>query len=122
MIQVEINKDVRNYKEKLIGPFSGRECVCLGIGFGAYYLMKSIFFPNLDFADAVSGYLLIACMIPAVIIGWVKFYGMYLEVFLKSVLFTVLAPKIRRYDNSLSVKRKMIKTKKSKNKDLIRMR
>ena len=26
---VEMNKDVRNYKDKLLGPFSTREVICL---------------------------------------------------------------------------------------------
>ena len=34
MIEVEINQDIRDYKTKLIGPFTTRQVICLVLGGG----------------------------------------------------------------------------------------
>lgn len=117
MIQVEMNKDVRNYKEKLLGPFSAREVVCLGLGAGFSYLVKALFFPGVPFADAM-GYIVVLCMIPFALIGWCKVYGMYIEKFMQSAFQAIISPKKRYYDNGLKREKKRIKTKKSKDKEL----
>ena len=114
----EINKDIRDQKDKLIGPFSFREIACLLIGFGFYAFIKGVFLSNIDMVSDVNGFLFMFCMVPFVFVGWGKIYGMKAEVFLKSCLGTFLSPKHRKYKNELIIKRKEIKTKKSKDKDL----
>ncbi len=118
MIQVEMNKDVRKYKEKLLGPFSAREVVCLGLGAGSSYLIKTLFFPDIPLTSDVTGYIVVLCMIPFALIGWGKVYGMYLEKFLQSAFQTIISPKKRYYDNGLKQEKKRIRTKKSKDQEL----
>lgn len=119
---VEMNKDVRNYKDKLLGPLSTREVLCLVCGLVTSYIVKSFFFPEMSPLDEKMAYLVILCMLPFGFIGWWKIYGMYIEQYLKSTFITSLAPRKRVYDNGNSVKkmRKKIKTKPSKSRNLKR--
>lgn len=118
MIQVEMNKDVRKYKEKLLGPFSAREVVCLGLGAGLSYLVKALFFPDVSLASDVTGYIVVLCMIPFALLGWGRVYGMYMEKFMQSAFQTMISPKKRYYDNGLKREKKRIRTRKSKDKEL----
>ncbi len=122
MKYVEMNKDVRQYKAKLLGPFSGREIICLALGVGAALLMHELIFAGSEVSLDVEGFAVLACVAPFVLVGWGKIYGMYIEVFIKSALRTVISPKIRKYDNGLKISRKPVRTKKSKDVDLQRMR
>lgn len=119
---VEMNKDVRNYKDKLLGPFSGREVLCLICGFVTSYIVKSLFFPEMSPLDERMAYLVILCMLPFGFIGWWKIYGMYIGQYLKSTFITSLAPRLRVYDNGNGIKkmRKKVKTKPSKSRNLKR--
>ena len=116
----EMNKDVRNYKDKFLGPFSGREVLCLIFGVGLSYLVKTFFFPDMSPLSEEMSYIVIACMIPFVIIGWTKPYGMYIEKYLKSTFISTISPRVRTYANGNRIPRKKIKTKKSKNNELRR--
>ena len=44
MIEIEVNQDIREYKTKLIGPFTTRQVICLILGgttvIGAYNLLQ----------------------------------------------------------------------------------
>lgn len=119
---VEMNKDVRNYKDKLLGPFSTRECLCLAAGLGLSYLVKATLFPEMSLTDERMAYIVIFCMLPFGALGWIKIYGMFIEQYLRSTFISTIAPKVRVYDNGNSVKkaRKKIKTKPSKNRNLKR--
>ena len=61
MIEVEINQDIRDYKTKLIGPFTTRQVICLVLGggtvIGAYNLLQPFM---------TSDTTMIACMILAI--------------------------------------------------------
>ncbi len=114
MIQVEMNKDVRDYKEKLLGPFSARETMCLALGAGLSYLVKALFFPGVAFTSDAMGFIVIFCVAPFVLLGWGKVYGMYLEKFMQSAFQTIISPRIRYYDNGLKIPKNKIKTKKSR--------
>lgn len=119
---VEMNKDIREYKEKLIGPFSGRETICLLAGLGFFALIKYLFFPDWEAASEQSSYLLLGCVIPFVAVGWGRFYGMYIEDFIKCAMSSFLAPRVRKYDNGIRRERRHIKTVPSKDKERIRIR
>lgn len=122
MKKININRDVRKYKEKLVGPFSAREAFCLVVGFLCFYLIKAIFFTDIEMMSDQTGFLLIAVMIPFAIVGWGKFYGMYIEKFAKCALPTLLSPKVRTYKCGYKIKKKVIKTKKSKDKEMQRFK
>ena len=112
--KIEINKDIREYKEKFLGPLSLRETVCLVLGVLTAYFVKTTFFSDVELASDVSGFIGMVCMIPFFIIGWAKPYGMYLEEFIRCAMGSLLSPVKRRYDNGLKLPRKVKKTKSSK--------
>lgn len=118
MIQVEMNKDVRAYKEKLFGPLSGRETLCIVCGCATFFLVKTFIFANVELMSDVSGFLFLICFAPFGIFGWAKISGMYLNEYFKLASKCLLAPKVRHYDNGLKLKRKAIKTKPSKKSEL----
>ena len=112
--KIEINKDIREYKEKFLGPLSLRETSCLALGIFTAYLVKTTIFSDVELASDVTGFIGMACMIPFFIIGWGKAYGMYLEEFVRCALGSFLSPAKRKYDNGLKLPRKIKKTKSSK--------
>ena len=120
MIQEEINKDIRKYKEKFLGPLSARETACIGLGTGFSYLVKTYAFPDISWTSDAMAYLTLLCMAPFVAFGWIRVYGLYLEDFCRSAMKTVLAPKKRTYSNDFGKKKKNIRTKRSKNAELKR--
>lgn len=127
MIEIEVNQDIREYKTKLIGPFTTRQVICLILGgttvIGAYNLLQ----PYLT-SDTTT----FVCMILAVpfilMSGIFEPHGMKMEDFLRaSFVSLVLSPTVRKYEleNSYNKqlmeerkKKKKKKRKKSKNKSI----
>lgn len=96
MIEIRINKDIGSYKPKIMGPFTGRQLVCVIIGWAAAMLIYFLTAPCLTQSSA-----LFLAFIPAgaaVMFGWVKPLGIPMERFLKSAFVSMfLTPSIRRY-------------------------
>ena len=96
MINVEIPKDIRQYEAKLIGPFTPRQtaffvpgCICAIV---VYKLVSNI--APMD----VAAFSCMVTVVPFVLFGWVKIYGMPLEDFIKSAFVSnVLSPTKRKY-------------------------
>lgn len=92
-IELPIPKDIRKYETKLIGPLTTRQTICIvpacALGALAYITLSKI---------APRDLAMFACMlviVPFIVFGWFKPYGIPLEKFLKTVFVTmVLAPKI----------------------------
>ena len=88
MIEIEVNQDIREYKTKLIGPFTTRQVICLILGgttvIGAYNLLQ----PYLT-SDTTT----FVCMILAVpfilMSGIFEPHGMKMEDFLKDVYTSI---------------------------------
>lgn len=118
---VEMNKDIRLNKNKLFGPFSGREIAHLGMATISSALVKMFFFPEVSLLSEEMSYIAIFVSLPFIASGWLKVYNMYLDEFIKKCGPTILAPRKRVYDNGLTIKREKIKTKPSKDKDLQKM-
>ena len=96
MFQVQIPKDIEKYEAKWIGPFNGRQCVCIGIG--VLIGVPIFLFLNSVFDSQVA---IIALVPIATIIfpfGWLKPFGLKFEQFLKIALVSnVIAPAHRLY-------------------------
>lgn len=80
-----INKDIRDYKAKLFGPFTFREGIGLVIlaagAYGMYSLYRIMFPGTLEFGLTLSLFCAIGAL-PGALYGFVKPYGMPIEVFL----------------------------------------
>lgn len=96
MIEIRINKDIGSFEPKIMGPFTGRQLVCVIIGGVAAMLIYYLAAPFLTQSSA-----LFLAAIPAgvaVMFGWVKPLGIPMERFLKSAFVSMfIAPSIRRY-------------------------
>ena len=100
MIEIEVPKDITKYESKLVGAFTGRQVACLviaaGIGIPLFLFLtknNAVHVPR-DFAL----FAVMLVMIPAVLMGWFKPYGMNFEQFVKvTFVSNVLSPKRRKY-------------------------
>ena len=116
MIEIEVNQDIREYKTKLIGPFTTRQVICLILGgttvIGAYNLLQ----PYLT-SDTTT----FVCMILAVpfilMSGIFEPHGMKMEDFLRaSFVSLVLSPTVRKYELENSYNKKLMEERKNKKK------
>ena len=118
MVQVEINKDVRKFKDKFVGPLSLRETICLTIGVGLAIFVKNVFFPDVDMMSDFTIIIILFCVGPFAALGWVKVYGLNVETFIKTCLPAIMAQKKRIYDNVLKEPKIPRKVKASRKKSL----
>ena len=95
-INIVIPKDITKYEAKLIGPLTTRQTVCavpacvLGI-FAFMVLSKYATRDTAIFASMII-------IVPLILLGWYKPYGIPLEKFIKTIFVTmVMAPKNRKY-------------------------
>lgn len=116
MIEIEVNQDIREYKTKLIGPFTTRQVICLILGgttvIGAYNLLQP--YLTLDTTTFV-------CMILAVpfilMSGIFEPHGMKMEDFLRaSFVSLVLSPTVRKYELENSYNKQLMEERKKKKK------
>lgn len=96
MIEIRIIKDIGSYENKVLGPLTLRQLICVSIaapiGFGIYRVCSPYISTDL------AGFLLMFPAGCAYLFGWYKPYDMPFEKFLKSVFVnTVLAPTHRKY-------------------------
>lgn len=137
MVEVQIPKDIRRYKTKVVGPFTMRTLICFIIAcicaYGGWLIAKNLLGVE-SISDAVP--VCMTLMAPAIIFGWISPYGMTMEVFLASTVISMfLAPKHRKYkiDNTyegilkdidkeeqdlLKQRAKLLKEKKKKKKNV----
>ena len=114
MLEIEIPKDIRRYESKLVSFLTTRQTICAVIAIVIAYLTYCVtsFLPA-DFSFVLIG----IAVLPALLIGWVKPYGMNFEHFAATAFFsTFVCPKYRRYKTnnaySMSVQKKHKKNKK----------
>lgn len=116
MIEIEVNQDIREYKTKLIGPFTTRQVICLILGgttvIGAYNLLQ---------AYLTSDTTTFVCMILAVpfilMSGIFEPHEMKMEDFLKaSFVSLVLSPTVRKYELENSYNKQLMEERKKKKK------
>ena len=92
-MEIEINKDVRDFKPKEIGMFSFKEAgfvvVSLGLGYGGFILSKTL---GIEGLDKSAPFILIP-MIPVLAFGFLKPQGLSLMVWIKTVLLEKLIGK-----------------------------
>lgn len=96
MVEVEINKDIKEYSPKLIGPFTTRQAICFTVS----GIMSLITYNAIgeSIPSDLKMYICFTTAAPGILIGWVKVFGMTFEKFIKLYLFTqVLPPAIRKY-------------------------
>lgn len=95
MIEIEMSRDIREFSPKVLGPFDKRQLVVLIItvlvGVPLFMLLGPV--P----LQAKLIIVLIVCL-PILLCGWVKMFGMPLEVFvMKFIIPTLFSPRKKVY-------------------------
>ena len=95
MIEIEMSRDIREFSPKVLGPFDKRQLVVLIItvlvGVPLFMLLGPV--P----LQAKLIIILIVCL-PILLCGWVKMFGMPLEVFvMKFIIPTLFSPRKKVY-------------------------
>lgn len=97
MIESKMPKDIRAYKTKLIGPFNGRQLVCIAIMAVVDIMLYNFVVVPLQLSTDLIIYGLIFVNFPIATFGWMEVSGMPLEVYLKEVILKIfLAPAKRK--------------------------
>lgn len=116
MIEIEVNQDIREYKTKLIGPFTTRQVICLILGgttvIGAYNLLQ----PYL--ASDTTTFVCMILAVPFILMsGIFEPHGMKMEDFLRaSFVSLVLSPTVRKYELENSYNKQLMEERKKKKK------
>lgn len=98
-MEIPINKDIRKYKVREIGPFTLREFggfVLMGIGcYASYGLMK-------HFLGFYIVPLIFLAALPGIALGFINYHGIPFEKFVKTVVVeNVKNPMIRPYESEI---------------------
>lgn len=98
-MEIAINKDIRKYKVREIGPFTLREFggfVLMGIGcYAAYGLMK-------HFLGFYIAPLIFLAALPGIALGFINYHGIPFEKFVKTVVVeNIKNPMIRPYESEV---------------------
>lgn len=106
MIEVDVPKEITEYKEKIIGGMSLRQLICfliaLILGGGSYALSYLIFELNSD----ISTYIVALVAIPPLAIGFVSPHGYPLERYVQLVLRRHTGNRKRPYRREIIVTKK----------------
>ena len=120
MVTVEMNRDIREFEPKVIGPFTLKQAKCVGI-MGAYGLplFFALYKINLYFAFITVG----IAMLPPILIGWVKIRNLSFEKFIIRWFYWRFAtPRIRKYKTRPYTKELLIdKNREMENKKIAAM-
>ena len=97
MMEIPVPKDIREYEQTLIGPFTTRHIICIGVMialvYGVYLLEKAF-----GVADPMEFPIFLIFAIPPFLVGWFKPYGMHFEVFAQRAFRdNFIAPSKRPY-------------------------
>lgn len=101
-MEIFINKDIRKYKVKDVGPFTlgqvGGLTVAAIMGYGVYYLEKH--FLHLEEINDLQIFSILIAAMPGIAFGFIKPYGLSFYKFLKTVFFeNFVNPKVRIYES-----------------------
>lgn len=102
MIETKMPKDIRAYKTKLIGPFTGRQAICVVIAGIVFIIFYACIAQPFHLPQEYIFYVGLPLVIPILAFGWYEPNGMKLEKYLQKVVirsFTV--PVKRKAGNAL---------------------
>ena len=118
MIESKMPKDIRAYKTKLIGPFSGRQLICIGIMLAVDFLLFQLIILPMELPLEFVIYGLVFIDVPIGAFGWVEITGMPLETYIKEVVLKMfLAPAKRKPKHIIYEEKTNIPDKKAKKKN-----
>lgn len=97
MIEIRINKDIGSFQPKIMGPFNGRQLVCVIVCGAVGTLIYILAAPFLTQSSALT-LAYFPAAVAAGLFGWLNPLGIPMERFLKSAFVSMfLAPSVRKY-------------------------
>lgn len=97
MIESKMPKDIRTYKTKLIGPFTARQLLCIGVMIIVDFMLYNLVVIPLHLSSDLVIYGLIFIDLSIGAFGWAEVSGMPLEIYLRDVVLKqFLAPMKRK--------------------------
>ena len=96
MIETKMPKDIRAYKTKLIGPFTGRQTICVAIAGVVFILFYACIAKPFHLPQEYLFYIGLPLIIPILAFGWYEPNGMKLEKYLQKVVIRSFAVPIKR--------------------------
>lgn len=93
MIEIEVSKDIKAHEVKLIGPFTGRQLICIGVSL-TYGIPLLVLLPG---SFMVKSIITLVLMMPTIMCGWSRIYGMPLEKFAMKAIKSTLRSNRRLY-------------------------
>ena len=79
MIETKMPKDIRAYKTKLIGPFTGRQAICVVIAGIVFIIFYACIAQPFHLPQEYIFYVGLPLVIPILAFGWYEPNGMKLE-------------------------------------------
>ena len=96
MIETKMPKDIRAYKTKLIGPFTGRQAICVVIAGIVFIIFYACIAQPLNLPKEYLFYIGLPIVIPILAFGWYEPNGMKLEKYLQKVVIRSFSVPIKR--------------------------
>lgn len=96
MIESKMPKDIRAYKTKLIGPFTARQLLCIGVMIIVDFMLYNLVVIPLHLSSDLVIYGLIFIDLPIAAFGWAEVSGMPLEIYLRDVVLKQFLAPIKR--------------------------
>lgn len=116
MIEAKMPKDIRRYKTKLLGPFTTRQAICVGVMIAVDIALYTTVATPLKLSVNTMIYGLMFVDLPIALFGWVEPHEVPFEKYLKDILFRTYAAPSKRLPRSVLYAPVKIKTKKKKRK------
>lgn len=113
MLEIEMSKDIKNFEPKILGPFTLRQLICVGIS--VTYGVPLFFILGGDIVIRIL--ITILAMLPVLLCGWLKVFDEPFERFLKIIVVNkFLKPAKRKYkiSNQYKIEEQKIEIKKVK--------
>lgn len=111
MISVKINRDIQQYKSKVILNFSLREF--LSIVIAIVFVMPFHFFIGKYISKNLTSWVELIVVTPILLAGFFEYHGMHFERYLMQILKSeIIYPKVRKFislDEQYYVKKKVKK-------------
>lgn len=97
MIEIQIPKDINKYEAKLVGPFTTRQTACFVVAC-AIGIPTFTGLTKLGWGQDLAIMVMLIFVMPCLLVGWVKPYGMNFEKFVQTAFISnILAPQKRKY-------------------------
>lgn len=86
MVETKVPKDIRNFKGKVLGPFSFRQVICISIAVVVDFIVYAFFLKNSGLSSDSKTLILMVCATPILMFIFEP-SGMHMEVYIRKVLY-----------------------------------